>query len=654
MKNNDENANPQLCYRNVQASPMRAVKVFGSLVANTPSPHRGHNLSNNKLLVASSADKGRKILGSSKVEKSGISQTLAIEKEKVPECVANETIQAPILGVEVRTTLDTLSTNQTKEDEQHSDKLILDTVTEGTRESFVDDESFQEMLAPQNPKRKREKNPSITNLLEKVDLKRMEEAVLSATESVNTSLNAVRKAKEAKMKQKMIQSERFREDRRAELEEIQAFNNAAEQQRRGLLELKAKAMQQYQKDKAQRHRERQESKLQSIIEETNFKSEVHREHQRKLKQDEERRRRESTEKRAKIRIDNKRGKEKIKMQQIEEENAIFEERHESSLAMRKSFEENAEARRKSFAFRNGDAKRIRELLSDMRAHQIQQDHEGFELKWAGEKDAEEYIRRIDQQRRESLAFRNQEAKRIRQLEESVRNEEIQRRQQSHELKWAGEKDTEEYLRKYEQDRRDSLAFRNQEGRRIRQLQENDKNEEILNRQQSNELKWAAEKDAEEYKRKCEQERRESLVFRNQEGRRIRHLEENIKNQEISSRQESNELKWAGERDAEEYKRLCEQERRQSLEFRNKEGARHRAVMEELVALARQQEHESLVLKWAGENDVKEYLKEVDSERRASLAFRNKEGRRVREIEQEMHVEELVKRAEEEELQAACK
>ena len=77
-------------------------------------------------------------------------------------------------------------------------------------------------------------------------------------------------------------------------------------------------------------------------------------------------------------------------------------------------------------------------------------------------------------------------------------------------------------------------------------------------------------------------------------------------------------------------------------------------MKELVSLAREQDHESLMLKWAGENDAKEYLAEEEELRRQSLAFRNLEGRRHRELDEEERVNEIIRRAENEELNAACK
>ena len=71
--------------------------------------------------------------------------------------------------------------------------------------------------------------------------------------------------------------------------------------------------------------------------------------------------------------------------------------------------------------------------------------------------------------------------------------------------------------------------------------------------------------------------------------------------------------------------------RASFAFRRKEGALHRAVMDKIKALAREKEHKYLMLKWAGEQDLKEYLAGLEQERRDYLAFRNTEGKCYREI-----------------------
>ena len=73
--------------------------------------------------------------------------------------------------------------------------------------------------------------------------------------------------------------------------------------------------------------------------------------------------------------------------------------------------------------------------------------------------------------------------------------------------------------------------------------------------------------------------------------------------------------------------------RASFEFRRKEGALHRAVMDKIKALSREKEHKYPMLKWAGGKDVKEYLAGLEQELRDSLAFRNAEGKCYCEIEE---------------------
>ena len=96
------------------------------------------------------------------------------------------------------------------------------------------------------------------------------------------------------------------------------------------------------------------------------------------------------------------------------------------------------------------------------------------------------------------------------------------------------------------------------------------------------------------------------------------------------------------------------EHRESFAFRRKEGALHRAVMDEIKAIAREKENEYLMLKWAGEQDVKEYLSGLEQECQDYLAFRNAEGKCYRIIEEEESRQKVQEASQEEVLQAACK
>ena len=573
-----------------------------------------------------------------------------------------------------------------------------------------DDNNVQEVISASSnskrnaPPKKQLNNSIISRISEESDNLT---TISNNNISVNPVINNVRRSKEEIIKKKNLSVAELREQRRLENAEAAAFNAEAERTRREVIELRKKLSERFRKAKVEREQKLRQEHLKKVESEIQFKSLVHVEHKQTLKENEDARRRMSIADRAKLRKNNLEGKERMRMMAIQEEQAIFEERHESSVAMKTAKSDNAEKRRMSYAFRNGDARRIRQLFADREKERRMQEQESFQLKWAGERDAEDYKRQMAEQRRQSLAFRNEEAGRIRHLESKTKEVDYQDEHESYELKWAGERDAEDYKKQLAQEEREDLAFRNAEGRRIRDEEidlkvkaQSDKedsyqlkwagerdaedykrqlateerkdlafrNEEAgrirdlettmkqkaqFSEHESYELKWAGERDAEDYKKQLAEEERDDLAFRNAEARRVRDLEDTMKEKAQFNEHESYELKWAGERDAEDYKKQLAQEERDDLAFRNEEARNHDAVMQELASLAKEQEHESYMLKWAGENDAKEYLAEQEELRRQSLAFRNSEGRRHRELDEDERTREIIRREENEALNAAC-
>ena len=456
--------------------------------------------------------------------------------------------------------------------------------------------------------------------------------------SVNPVINNVRRSKEEIIKKKNLSVAELREQRRLETAEAAAFNAEAERTRREVIELRKKLSERFRKAKIEREQKLRQEHLEKVESEIQFKSLVHVEHKQTLKEKEDARRRMSIADRAKLRQNNIEGKERMRMMSIQEDQAIFEERHESSVAMKTAKSDNAEKRRMSYAFRNGDARRIRQLFADRENERLMQEHESFELKWAGERDAEDYKKQLAEQRRQSLAFRNAEGRMIRHLEAKTKHEDHHDEHESYELKWAGERDAEDYKMHLAEEERDDLAFRNAEGRRIRDDEIELKHKAQCSEHESYELKWAGERDAEDYANALAEEEREDLAFRNAEGKRIRDLETRVKYEGLSSEHESYELKWAGERDAEDYKRQLAEEEREDFAFRNVEDRRIRDREMEMKHNDHQDEHESYELKWAGERDAEDYKKQVAEEERDDLAFRNEEGRRIRDLETKMKYE----------------
>ena len=585
-------------------------------------------------------------------------------------------------------------------------------------------------------------------------VRRTQEAIRKATISVNETMKLGQEDKQAASVHVVAKVEW-----RDQIQEAREFNNQIHGSRLRMLALRKELSSKGSREKARFQQSHKSTVLTELEKESQFKSLVHREQRKRLREEEERRRRMSIEDRAKLRANANKGKERMRMQRIDEDITIIQERHEASIAQREKRTSDSAARRKSFAFRNGDARRIRELhrLMDAehqqkeqkdfslkeqahrdmeaykrklevdrrkslslrnaaankqrkeeearRAKEEEEQHKSYELKFAAERDADEYQKKLEEERRLSLAKRLEEARRQR-LEEEARKAaeskaehesfelkhlgekdaedyrtkmaeerrmslkyrgkqhrrqreveaKLQENQMTHshasfELKRAAEKDAEAYLRELEVARRQSLAFRNQEGRRIRELESRQLNDEFIKQHESFELKQAAARDVDEYKKQQEAALRESLALRNKEGREQRQQASQIEAGFKEAEHNSYELKWAGEKDAEATKKQMQEERRKSLANRNTERARHAHVMNELRQIAQEKESESFALKWSGEKDAKEYLAKLEEERRESFQLRGKQVLQARAVEDELRTNELIKQHEDEKIRA---
>jgi hypothetical protein len=69
------------------------------------------------------------------------------------------------------------------------------------------------------------------------------------------------------------------------------------------------------------------------------------------------------------------------------------------------------------ASRNKESTRHAEVMQELRSLEQEKEAESFVMKWAGEKDAKAYIAKMADDRRKSLQFRGQEAKKHRMYED---------------------------------------------------------------------------------------------------------------------------------------------------------------------------------------------------------------------------------------------
>jgi len=467
----------------------------------------------------------------------------------------------------------------------------------------------------------------------------------SHSSSVNQSINAARSAKQSHLRTHQSKMAQVRTERQEQKMDAASFHAEAERMRREALSMQRQLSAKFAKARAQREAAVKANRLSKITEEVEFKGRVYRDHQLTNKEIEDRRRRKSSQVKSSIWAERRANGERMKLEQIEEDRAWMEERNLGSVAAREYARQEAEKRRQSMAFRNMEAHRIRDEEEQRRAEEMHNQSQSIQLKLAGEQDADDYRRQMAEERRRSLAFRNAEGSRIREEEEQRRVEALRADHESIELKLAGESDADAYRRAMAEERRQSFAFRNAEGRRIREEEEQRRAEEMHGEHQSFELKFAGERDADEYRKQMAEERRKSYEFRHREGHRQREEAEQRRAEEMAAESDSIQLKLAGERDADAYRKQMAEERRKDFEFRHREGHRQREEAEQRRAEEMAAESDSIQLRLAGERDADAYRKQCAEDRRLSYELRNAEGRRQWEEEAQRRAEEMVAESE---------
>jgi len=459
------------------------------------------------------------------------------------------------------------------------------------------------------------------------------------TFSINESLNAVKQARLGAFEQKKAETAHIKEVRLKARNEIEKLNAEAEKVKQDLLQVRSHLSTEFSRARREKKEKIRIAKREEITQESLFKSKVHREHNKKQRDNELRRKRESVLTRKKIRINHREGEEKMKLLRVSEDSAYFDERKASSKAQETVKKESMSRKRQSLAFRNKHASSIRELDSMLEHKHIREEEESYELKVSGEKDAKAYKRELEEDRRKSFAFRNEEASKQRALSKEIQDNELQERHASFELNLADEKDAKNYKHQLEEERRQSFAFRNAEGLKHRVLTKQMEKEVLQKDHESYELKWAGEKDTEDYKEIIKEGRRESFVYRNAEASAQRALSQKMKSDEMEKSHNSIELKWAGEKDVEAYECQMREERRNSFEFRNAEASEQRTFLRKIQKEESQEIHESFELKWAGEKDVEVYKRQMEEERRVSFEFRNAEASEQRALLQKIRNDE---------------
>ena len=458
--------------------------------------------------------------------------------------------------------------------------------------------------------------------------------------SVNQSINAARSAKQSHLLTRQSKMAQIRSERQNQKLDAATFHAEAERMRREALAMQRQLSAKFAKARAQREAAIKADRLNAITREVEFKASVYRDQQATNKELEDRRRRQSSQVKSTIWAERRMNTERMRLDRIEEDRAWMEERNLGSRAAREYAQSEAEKRRQSLAFRNAEGRRIREEAYQRRAEELHDESQSIQIKLAGERDADDYRRQMAEERRMSHEFRHQEAFRQREEAEQRRAEDIAAESASIQLKLASERDADDYRRQMAEERRMSHEFRHQEAFRQREEAEQRRAEDIAAESASIQLKLASERDADDYRRQMAEERRMSHEFRHQEAFRQREEAEQRRAEDIAAESASIQLKLASERDADDYRRQMAEERRMSHEFRHQEAFRQREEAEQRRAEDIAAESASIQLKLASERDADDYRRQMAEERRMSHEFRHQEAFRQREEAEQRRAEDI--------------
>lgn len=343
--------------------------------------------------------------------------------------------------------------------------------------------------------------------------------------SVNQSLNAIRKAKKdvARNKTKTVKTVRFQWEQ--ENSEAKTLQQTVEENRRQIRTIQRQLSSAHFKQKARKDEAQKMERFAKLEQEYIFKSEVFRDHQKTLKAERDQGRRKSTNARAKVRRNKREGEEKMKQRKMEEDQAIFDVRTDLHRARMEAVRTNAAQRRKSFQFRAGDARRIRGMRASWKEKELQQQFRSYELSRAAARDVDNHKKKVAKELREEVRATNVDARKSRQREEEQAFDAMIAEHASYELKWAGERDAEDYRRRMREERRKSIAGRNKESVRHANVMEEIRCIAQEKEAESYMLKFAGERDAKAYLIKLAEERRKSLQMRVKDAKKAREWEE---------------------------------------------------------------------------------------------------------------------------------
>lgn len=412
------------------------------------------------------------------------------------------------------------------------------------------------------------------------------------------------KDKWAKEKERKMQS--HRQKRAEELKRQQENMSAASEQRRVLAEKRRDAM--------EKQKEQERKVLQASLEAASQLS-------KDLAENMKARRRQSTLLKTEILRRQEAKTKEIAAAKKTEEDSLNQSKREDMLAVREAKKQAEMKRRQSMAAKTEVARQIKEVESNIAMEAKEQEKSLLDFRysaWVGEK---EYKKNEEAKRRESMVGRLDAWRTHKSMDNELKQREHHENIEyldSKRLDWQSrnEMKSQEAL-----DRRQSLALRLQTWRDQNAQIKLSKIEEAEAERYNNELKAQEREDVLNYKQQCNEDRRSSLAHRLATAREDKNWERGQAALLAIAAEESRQLQAEDIANLAAYKQKQEEERRNSLQFRNEVGRQEALRQEEL----KQKEHDETVQDYEIKHDdwicMQEYQQQLRDERRKSLAMR---------------------------------
>ena len=266
--------------------------------------------------------------------------------------------------------------------------------------------------------------------------------------------------------------------------------------------------------------------------------------------------------------------------------------------------------------------------------QLHNDMESFELTRQAHNDVSNYKKQMAEEERRDYQKRNEDGFDFQRRQEDQRTDQLHADHESYELKWAGQRDADTYKHQMAEERRQSFAGRNKNHSQQRRVMAELESIQKEKAHESHMLNWAAANDALAYQKQMEEERRLSLQGRGELARVHREVEEEQRQETLNQQYEDADLSAAAARDVRDYKSRCASRDRASLCFRNKEARIQRLEEESREVLRKEVDQENRELEDAARDDVRRYVDRCKRRKRLSLVGRAMEARHAAEVQQE--------------------